>query len=379
MAEPVTEGMDPESGRISLKLRPIHGSKSEFWTVLLDEDILSLSTADGRLVMMLPREEAARHLSFDWDLFHGRTVAFEVVEGMKAHRFRCGRRELLRLVRWLPLKPREEIEREARHYGVAVVVVGVVQLLFPAYFPQATGLAFVLQGLAMVCVPKRPMYAVNALLMLVVGLVLLFNPRPVAAHVKDAIDWAQVFRTGLGSMLLIWSIQQFSLLGVKYRLRVARARAIRRSPGEEAPASPVVRKVMWGVTALAALLVGQVGGLFVQMGLGRDLPMLRDWVLCLTLAALTIGMVVVLRLRPQAAYLEARVAGRFGVVLAGLYSIGVLNIDIEGNLPFPPDILWIGLFALGHPYVWIPLVLLVIGFDWWFSRAVSRELTQSGE
>ena len=391
---------EPKADGVSLALQPIGGPRSERWAVQLDDELLSLLTPDGRLVLMLPREEAARHLRFDWDLPRGRLISFMVAEGLRGHRFRCGARERRVLLEWLPQKPWEEMEKEVRRYGIAFVLTGVFQLLFPAYFFRVLGLAFVLEGLVVISLPKRYMYTVNALLMFAAGLILLFAPKPLAVNPDLSIQWGNVLPTGLGSLLLIWSIQQVSLLSANHQLRVARARTRSGAPGtrsgapgtrsgapgssesafeEAALPSGAIKKVTWGVTFIAVLLVGQVAGLFLQLWLGESPPLFRDWVLCLVLASLTIGMVAVLRWRPHAAYLEAKLAGQFAVGLAVLYVAGVLNADLEGSLPFPPEILWLGLFTLYWPYVWVPLVALVFLFSRWFTRAVEKELAERSE
>ena len=363
----------------SIILRSIHGARSEHWALQLDKDVLSLSTADGRLILMLPRDETPRHLRFDWYLARGRILSIFVAEGSKAYRFKCGRRNLSRLVNWLPQKSDEELEKEVRWYGVAMVLVGVFQLVLPQHFHWWLGLVFALQGLVVVVVSKRLMYLLNFALMLVSGLLLLFMPKTMELVLAEVVDVSRVLSTGLGSLLLIGCIQQISLLGANHRLRAARIRRDLMELEDGSIPSPVLNKVFWAVAALAILLVCQVGGLFLQMWLSEQPPLPRDWILVTALAILTIGVAVVLWVRPSQAYVEAKVAGQFAVVLAVLVVAGLVTIDINGTLPFPPEVLWNGLFALGTPYVWVPIIVLVILFNWWFARAVEKELRQDGE
>lgn len=379
MSEVSGDTASPGANPARISLRPVMGRASETWEVVLEADLLWLHAPDGRVVMMLAREDAARHLRFDWAVPHGRVVSFMIVEGLKTYRFRCGRRALTALLDWLPRKPKEAMEREVRLYGAAIVLTGVLQIALPDYFSRTWGLGFVLIGLAAMFYAKPPMYALNALLMLAAGGVLLYAPRHVPVMAGMRIDLKQVFPTGLGSVLLIWGVQQFALLGANHRLRVARLRVAASSLPEDRLPSPVVRQVRWAVILLAALLLGQVAGLFLQVYLGTTPPALRDWVLCLTLACVAMGAVGVLRWRRRAAYLEARIAGQFTVVLGTLYAAGVFNVPIQGSLPFPPDILWIGLFALRQPFVWLPLIVLVLLFNRWFGKAVERELEDTGE
>ncbi len=374
------QGVNSQPGRqpCALSLRPAHGRAREPWSLQLDEGILTLLTPDGRIVMMLPCEEAALHMRFDWDLLRGRTVSFWVVEGLKAHQFQCDRRQLAQLLAWLPQKDPQIVEREVRYYGVAMVLIGVAQLLFPRFYHWGWGLAFVFQGLLAVLLPRRAMFAINALLMMSGGLALLFWRLTSAPADGEMLQWTLFMRTGMGGLLLLWSVQQSALLGANHRLRVARRRRSVDDDEDWQP-SPVVRKVSWMVGGLSLLLLCQVAGLFIQHWLGSESPQWRDWVLSLTLATLTLGALAVLRFRTHAAYLEARIAGQMTVVILITYLAGVLIAHTEGSLPFPVDILWLGLFALGSLYHWIAIIVFVLMFNRWFSRAVDREMEESGE
>lgn len=359
----------------TLSLRPAHGRAQRLWSLQLDESILSLLDAGGRIVMMLPREEAARHMRFDWDLLHGRTVSFWVVEGLKSHQFRCSGRELRQLLAWLPQKDSQVLESEVRYYGVAMVLIGVAFLLFPRFYPWTWGLAFVSLGLLAVCLPKRPMFALNAMLMIAGGLALLFWRAPTVSTQNEMLQWNLFMRTAMGSLLLLWSIQQSALLGPNHRLRTAR-RSKTAVHDEDWRPSRTIRKVSWMVGGLALVLWGQVAGLFVQQYFGSSAPEWRDWALSLILAALSLSALAVLRFRTHAAYLEARIAGQMTVVLTIIYLAGVLIANTEGGLPFPVDILWLGFFALGSLYHWIAIIVAVLLFNWWFSRAVDREMEE---
>ncbi len=376
----VRQGVNPHPGRppCVLSLRPTYGRARRPWSLHLDADILTLLSADGRIVMMLPREEAALHMRFDWDLIHGRTVSFWAVEGMRAHKFLCNRRELAQLLGWLPQKDPQVVEREVRYYGMAMVIIGVAHLLLPRFYHWGWGLAFVSQGLLAILLPRRAMFAVNAIVMMAGGLALLFWRMTSAPAEGEMLQWTLFMRTGMGSLLLLWSVQQSALLGANHRLRVARRRRAV-DDDEDGQPSSVVRKVSWMVGGLSLLLVCQVAGLFVQHWFGSESPEWRDWVLSLTLAALSLGALAVLRFRTHAAYLEARIAGQMTVVILITYLAGVLIAHTEGSLPFPVEILWLGLFALGSLYHWIAIIVFVLLFNRWFSRAMDREMEESGE
>jgi hypothetical protein len=362
---------------VSLALRPLHGPRNDRFELQLDADLLALRSPDGRLIMMLPREDAARHIRFDWDLPRGRVVSF-VVEGLRAYRFRCERRDVDRIVQWLPQKPQAEMEQEVRRYGVALVLLGTVQLFFQAIFFWGWGLLFVFLGLACILYPRRGMYALNAVAMLVAGLVVLFTPHPAASSLGQEVDWINPLRIGLGSLLVVWSVQQFSLLSVNNRLLAARGRS-NAVYGEDLGPSALVRKVAWGMTALAGLFLCQIGGLLMQVWVGEAPPRDRDWILCIVLSVLTALMALTLRWYRRPAYFEAKLAGWTGIVLAMLYLAGALTLPFETRLPFCPDIMWVGMSAIVRIYVWGPMLLFILLFNRWFSNAMEKELEQAGE
>src|SRR3569832_11121 len=78
-------------------------------SVDLDNDVLSLRADDGRVLLMLPRDEAPAHLRFAWRLPHGRTVSFVVVEGLRAYTYRVTPAVVRALLDWLPLRREEAL------------------------------------------------------------------------------------------------------------------------------------------------------------------------------------------------------------------------------------------------------------------------------
>lgn len=378
-----TERKESEGAAERLQMQPLRGPRSEPWSVQLDEELLSLHAPDGRVVLMLPRQEATRHLRFEWDLLRGRTVAFVVVEGLSTYRFRSTVSQTKALLDWLPLRSRDELEREARRYGIALVLLGALQLLLQDFFFWATGLLLLLLGLAIILYPRRIMYALNALVMFPVGIaLLLWTASSTGPLSGDEYEMAQVLNIGLGSLLLIWSVQQLSLLGPNRLLLVPRRRRMLEDDDNLEP-SPLIRKVGWAMGALSLLFVFDLGGLVAQYRLGEltvETPSAFDWVLCLTLACITVGAAVSLLVRRNISYLEAKITGQFGIVLAMLRLAGALARPLDGSrLPFDPDILWVGLFALGELYFWVPLIICIVLFNWWFNRVAQREMKEIEE
>ncbi len=224
------------------------------------------------------------------------------------------------------------------------------------------------------------MYAVNALVMFPGGIYLLVSSASSTGFLAgEEHEAARVLNIGLGSLLLVWAVQQLSLIGPNRLLQVPRRRRVL-DDEETLEPSPLVRKVGWAMGALSLLFVFQLGGLVAQYRLGEGQPTAFDWVLCLTLAAVTVGAAVSLLVRRNVSYLEAKVTGQLGIVLAMLRLVGSLARPLDGTrLPFDVDILWVGLFALGELYFWVPLIIFILLFNWWFSRAAQRELKEVEE
>lgn len=364
------------SGDLSLKLHPVHGRSATPWTLQCEGGSLSLFSDDARLVMMFPREEAAHHLRFDRDLFHGLVLSIESAEAFHLHRFKCRSQDMSLLLSWLPRKSPAQLRTEVRRYGLALLMLSVVVFLLPSIFFWGWGILFVLQGLAMLLFPRRLLFVSNGILMLSAGLAYLFLQPPPPIRFVEWIDFAGPIRTGAGSFLLIWGIQQFSLLGANHRLRVARRGGSLRI-GENYVPSRVVRKVIWALTGLLIIEICQVAGLLAHAWYGN--AVLSDWVLCLTLAGVTLGVLLILRLRTRSGYLEARSAGQFVICLGAIHLAGALAYPLENRLPFTPDVLWYGLFALSEPYIWAPLIGFILLFNHWFNRQVERESGSTGE
>lgn len=362
----------------TLELCSLRGPKSEKYTVQLGDDLLSLLSPDRRLIMMLPREEAARHIRFDWDLFRGRVASFVVVEGLKSHRFKCSRQAMKLLAAWLPQRPAAELERVVRHYGVSLVLVGALQLLFQSVFYWGWGLTLLLLGVACICFPKRPMYAVNAIILLAAGLQSLYASRPLQPMSWPPEEWAHLLATGLGAIMVIWSVQQYSLLSINHQLRAARGRGSPLFAWDVGP-SLLVRKIKWGVTVITGVFLCQCGGLILQARFGMEPPHQQDWLVCVILGLLTAGVTAVLWARRRPTYLEAKVAGQFFVVLAVLYIAGAISSPLSHRLPFSPEVLWVGMYALSEPYVWVPVIGLVVFYNHWFTRSMEKEIEQGGE
>lgn len=164
-----------ESTRISMPLAPLAGGPPA--TLHLNNDILSLRSEEDNVLLMLPREDAALHVRFEWRLPHGRTLTFVIVEGLRAYTYRASAATVRVLLDWLPLRPKEALADELRWHGAGAVALGTLMLLFPhaLTWPYA-GVLVILAGCVSTLRSERNQFAVNAGLFLLLGLALLFAP-----------------------------------------------------------------------------------------------------------------------------------------------------------------------------------------------------------
>ncbi len=366
---------DEQTGTLHLlELTPLFASHATPWVIKLEKELLILHADDGRIVMMLPQQDAARHLRFNRTLSGSYILSCVVVEG-KAYRFNCSRANAHYLSQWLPQKPVETLREEVRRYGIAFILLGAALLLFPRLFFWGWGLTFILLGVLNVLLPYQKIHLLNALCMLSIAPIPLYFKPALGVAPGAPYDWILVASTGLGSLLIMWSIQQCALLGINHRIHAAHSC---RLPATEEilPPSKAVRYILYTTLIFLLLLIGHLVGLFLQQYYTTPPPDLRDWVVYISLAMVTFGIIIVLRFRSYKSYLEARIAGNYLILLSGLYLTGLFHTTLANALPFPSELIWNGLFAVGNPRMWLPLLVAILLFNHWFSRAIEKELRQ---
>ncbi|MBI2432021.1 MAG: hypothetical protein HYV26_04040 [Candidatus Hydrogenedentes bacterium] len=352
----------------TLQLRPVGGPHGEVWTAELADGLVSVYGPDGHLVLMLPSEEATKHVRFQRDLIHGRTIRVMVLEGLKALTFKASKEDTQALLHWLPQRDRAEREQEVRMYGVALILLGAAHLLFQDLLEWRWGLAFVGVGAAAVVWPRWKVYALNGVMLGCAGLALLFVAAPVTAAQQ-----LRLMYTALGSLLLLWAIQQFSLLSAHHRLRTLYdAHRASLSTGERHH-SRLVQVVAVCAILFAVVFGCYAGGLYWAARTGG--AALGDLVIFGGLSVLMVFSGVVLFLRRYPPYLEAKITAQMLIVVAVLYAWGLAAGFAQGMpFAFSRGILAAGLLTFEQPYVWAPLIVLVLLFDRWFVTAVEREV-----
>ena len=374
-----------------LRLNPLNSSdRSELWDVVLEPEVLTLSKPDGAPVLQLHREEAARYVRFAYDVFQERTLSFVIIDGLKSYSFRCRRSHVADLLSWLPQKPPEEVAKEVHMSALAVCLFGALHVILVESVFTAVGALLLTAGVIGIARPLKSQYTLNGVLMLVAGLWDLFSRVIMGADPRALPTMQQAVPLAVGGILILWGIQQLSMLEPNRQLRAAREvrdRSAAFLPGE----SHLVRRIgRWhfigaSLFALHALIVlvadhllspGQaVSGRFGPLS---GLPIDTIAFGCLALVAAASGFGCRLRKRP--AYAEAKVATQLLIATAMLLAWGVvLNLRFSAPVAifggiFPGD-----LTVFTHVGVWASMIPAVLLFNRWFTAAVDQELEEQRE
>jgi len=218
-------------------------------------------------------------------------------------------------------------------------------------------------------------YGVNAAAMFVASLVLLFAPVPLGLRSGADLETARLLATGLGSLLIIWSVQQASLLGPIHRLRLARAHRDARNARERAPSS-AVKAIAWTVGALGVFFLAHLGWLGMQARAGAGEGLIEDWILHGVVSGTLLLLAGSMWVRGFRSYVEAKLAAQFALMLAVFYAAGAGTMLWSAEA-LGPQVLRMGFLAWSQVYVWAPLVVLVVVFNRWLAGRVERELEEN--
>ncbi|MBI1318082.1 MAG: hypothetical protein GC168_03900 [Candidatus Hydrogenedens sp.] len=342
----MTEGADSQR----FALTPVQGGAA--WEARLEEAVLTLHADDGRIVMMLPREEAAAHLRFALRLPQGRTLSFIVIEGLRSYTFRVSAATQAALLAWLPLRGDAFMAHELRGHGAAMTAAGFALHAFGLMIPG--GLLQAL-GVLNLYAPRRAFYLLNSVVLSLLGLACLYlsvYPLPSIALPQAA--------TAFGSVLLLWGIHQASIMGPQHRLEQTRRTS---TAAPLLHADSMIPRVMAALCLLPALGFAVIA--YQQRG------SLGALVLYGTLLAASVVIAATILARGRYSYRELHVGGQWIVVLLYFQIYGIVWsywIEPEYAYAVPPAIL----LAFPRVMVWAPLIAVVLIFNLAFRRVIAR-------
>jgi hypothetical protein len=361
-----------------IQLRRRDESGDELWSVRLESTLLTLLDPAERSVLTLSREEAPRYIRFAYRVPAGRSVTFVIIEGLKSYAFRCDKTQFNKLIAWLPHKELDEVSREVRQSSFAVAVFGIAQILMAAHHAWIAGASLLVAGIIGVTKPQLRMYLVNGVLMLLAGAWHLMPSviENVDPRVIPPVE--QMVPVILGSVLVLWGIQQLAMLTPNHKLRAARAIRDSQAAFHARRSDVVARLSKWNGYAAAAFVAYAVlaGGRWLLMGRDGGLTGSIDLAVFAVLAAVSAVFAHRLRQEPPK-YTEAKVATQLAMAGAvfGLWGF-LLNLDFARPLSAIGAVFSKNPSLLGHIYMWGTLILGVLVFNRWYGRQVDHELEE---
>lgn len=366
-------GMAENTPRI-VNLTSVEG-KGRWWAGL-EPNTVTLYAPGSKRILTVPREDVARHIRFAWDLRHGRTVSFVVVEGMRSYTFRCDRHTLDALLTWLPRKSEEAIAREVQFHAAAMYAAGVLLMMRYAEFGGWWATLFAVLGTVGLAWRKRGVYAINGAAMVLFGLGQIVSAR------VSPLGEAGMFPSIAAAVMLCWAVQQFSMLGVNAQIRAERTR---RMADDGGGGSPLVHRVGMAVLAASGVLwaygvaLAAVRAVDERIAFSQVSAVIEaacpELAVVAVLALFATSAGVVLRTSQRPAYLDAKVAAQ--VLIAGVVFLAwslAVHVDVTHPLTaFGPLLSERGL-VLTRPLMWLTLLPAVLAFNRWFAKRMDREL-----
>lgn len=330
----------------------------------LGPEMLTLFGEDGRTILMLPREEAARYLRFQWDLRRGRVIEFRLLGGLRAMRFTCPASVTAGLTEWLP----PGASRAFSPPTLLLLFCGIAGLLWaPLRLPGAV--IFTLAALNMMPI-RQNLALLNAITCGACALAALFGPTlgwlsgpPAAAFLY-------------GALLALTAVEQLGFIGPNRNIFEARLAAQRTTPGRHD--STLVRAVAYaaGAAGLAFLLVAAL--LFALTRGGELLRGADDWLVFLAAGLVLLLPAPLLLLRARAPYGQALIVAQFLIAILVVYAWGLgAALLAGGTIDYTRGVFAAAIANSPQPYFALPLLLLEIAFRTWFTRAAEREAAEA--
>ncbi len=351
------------------------------WTIRLEPEILTLLSPKNSEVFQVLREELARYIRFKHDLVHGYTLLFTIVEGVRSYAFTCTKVQAMKLLNWMPHKSAADVERDIRRSGIAIALLGMLDLVVAQRMGMGMGLVLMALGALGYFRPQRALHAVNGVTLLATGLWDLFMGSFVASDGSSAVLVSCVIALATGIAFIVCGIQQFYMLSPNEHARVAREMRDKRVL-LRMQRSHVVRLIaefnigaaaLFGSYAIAVSLLARSGGGDPMAGLASAWAK-PDLVVFGAASLLSLVSAVVLLVQARPAYAEAKVSAQvlLGVAVFAVWGM-IFNLVGGSDFSFFGDVVYTD-HVVYAPSVWGSLIASVLMFNRWFGRAVDREL-----
>ena len=359
--------------KLTLNLRPF--KKRGQWTIEFDPSIVSLSDHKGKQVLAVPRDEAVRYIQLKRDLLRGWTISFELLYGMRSFTFACSKDDINKILSCLPQKSPAEMTHEVRLNAVAIILFGILLAIVPENICKICGIALALLGIVGGLISDRRIYLINGIVMFLIGILQLFLHGSVISRAIQTPFSMEILSAILGIIFVCWSIQQFSMLGPNAQLRVARLKH-----GIQTTTTPkcqkLIRKVaMCAMAGAIAMPAYSVILFFMMNSRSSILLTTSDIMICFILGVLSLLSALILLIRKNTTYIEAKITAQMLTVLILIVIWGI--IDATSAQGFTGNIIKNGLHMFLKPYVWGSFLITIIIFNKLFSKAMDIELGEA--
>ncbi len=356
------------------------------WRLRIDGDVLSLSPPNSPPVLTVDHTQAAHCIRFGRDLKGRMVVRFTVVPGLREYAFPCDRGEMEFVMAWLPQKPRSETRAGVVRSGLALMLFAALHIALAQWTAWPAGILLFAAGVTAVLWRRARAHMLMGAALLVSGAIHLTPWYTLGIVDAPPTEIMSAIRSAFGATLVLFGIQQFSMVGPNELLRSARRRADGNIGVGTYRTSPLIRKL-----SRASLAAGMLLGAYAVFSVIVNGPAENPWQIgrmelppILSNLDATIGAIFALvclltaatlrRLR-KPAYGEARIALQFLIGVATVILWGAATSYQPGApLAMFNGILTNGAVSFAIPHVWATLIAGVLIANVSFLRSLDREL-----
>jgi len=169
--------------------------KRPTWTVNLFTSQAEFSCPETGARIVIPRADANTLIFFpQGGLFAEGTSA--VISGVS---FEFGANKS-RLLKWLPLKNSEVLKKDLKGWGISLLAIGVLSIIFSSMLDPVWGVVLIVLGIINLLVRHRAMFIVNGLALIFIG----------ALNILSVLGASSGFNfwMGFGVFQIIWGVQE---------------------------------------------------------------------------------------------------------------------------------------------------------------------------
>lgn len=359
------------------------------WRLRIDGHVLSLAPPNSPPVLTVDHTQAAHCIRFGRDIKGRLMVRFTVVPGLREYAFPCDRGEMEFVMAWLPQKPRTETRAGVIKSGLSLILFAVLHIALAQWTAWPVGALLFVAGAASIVWRRARAHLLMGAALAVAGTIHLVPWHTLGIVDATPTETMMAIRSVVGATLVLFGIQQFSMIGPNELLRSARRRADGNIGVGTYRTSALVRRL-----ARASLATGMLLGAYAVLSIVVNGPADHPWqigevqlppilsnldatigaifgIVCLTMAA-------TLRRVRKPAYSEARIALQFLIGIATVVLWGaVTSYRPDAPLAMLDGVLTNGAVSFAIPHVWVTLIVGVLIANVSFLRSLDRELEQA--